>query len=471
MTTGTIHRDGRTPLYLGNVGILEDVSWSGADTPRFSEPYRRRTYRTVTYTVPYTIRYGKRAGQSIAKTVRARVIDDPGTGYVDRRKRRDRPENAYSKVGRHWRSVAVTPVDWFGPETKGSDWIWTTLGGDPPLPDLVTPNDHNQMINRLWAKVQGSDFNLANFLGESNQTLALIGDAAIRVAKCYFFARKGDAKGAFRSLVEGTSRAPLQKRFDAGRTARLYPNLPGTADDISRLLLEIQYGWRPLVNDVRGAAEMLAQELSVPRKSVQTVVCRRNGPTERLVSGDFWGYYQDEYGNLQSVFGPGSCVFPSAKQHVRKIKAIFTENNVPSLPARLGLANPEIVAWELLPFSFLADWFIPIGPALEARAVASALTGTFVTTDFRRYHEGSAHSFTGTLAMSLGSCPGDFVRYTIDRTVTDHLYSMLPEVKPFAKAASFEHCLNAVALAVQSPFMGLDDLKGEFGRSVSSRRW
>lgn len=36
------------------------------------------------------------------------------------------------------------------------------------------------------------------------------------------------------------------------------------------------------------------------------------------------------------------------------------------MPARFGLVNPLEVAWELLPFSFVADWFLPIGGYLNA---------------------------------------------------------------------------------------------------------
>jgi hypothetical protein len=31
-----------------------------------------------------------------------------------------------------------------------------------------------------------------------------------------------------------------------------------------------------------------------------------------------------------------------------------------------GFTNPVSLAWELLPFSFVVDWFLPIGPYLES---------------------------------------------------------------------------------------------------------
>lgn len=36
------------------------------------------------------------------------------------------------------------------------------------------------------------------------------------------------------------------------------------------------------------------------------------------------------------------------------------------LPGRFGLLNPLEVIWELVPLSFVADWFLPIGDYLSA---------------------------------------------------------------------------------------------------------
>jgi hypothetical protein len=38
-----------------------------------------------------------------------------------------------------------------------------------------------------------------------------------------------------------------------------------------------------------------------------------------------------------------------------------------------GLTNPLTVAWELVPFSFVADWFLPIGQALQDLTATSDL--------------------------------------------------------------------------------------------------
>lgn len=459
MTVGSRSSIG-TSLYLGTVGLTEETSWSGGDSPTFPRkpPRKKNVYKNIFRTVLVPIREGKHAGQLREKLVKFRVLESLGDPWVPiTRDPRSYGEHSYSKSSKVWHSFAVAPRYWYGPHTKGSDWIWTTLGGDWPLDPLFDSNDYNRLLGKLWARVKGSDFNAAIALGESHQTLALVADSAIRIAKCYFHIRKGDASGGLRSLIEGTSRAPLMKRFNPSMTKTLYPNLSADVNSQARLLLEIQYGWRPLVNDVYSAAEMLAQELSVPRSNIVRVGIKRGGPTKRVVSGNFWD------SNFNS-FGPGGCEFPGVYKHEWRIKAIFSESDLPSLPARLGLTNPEQVLYELVPFSFLADWIIPIGPALEARAAATNLSGQFVITNFLLRSESGATGFWGNLAETLGSCPGSFARMSISREVTDHLTAMLPKVKPLGKAFSMEHCINAVALAASAATLPLGVLKSSIMR-------
>jgi hypothetical protein len=41
---------------------------------------------------------------------------------------------------------------------------------------------------------------------------------------------------------------------------------------------------------------------------------------------------------------------------------------------QMGLTNPLVVAWELIPFSFVADWFIQVGDYLTALTALQGLT-------------------------------------------------------------------------------------------------
>ncbi len=52
------------------------------------------------------------------------------------------------------------------------------------------------------------------------------------------------------------------------------------------------------------------------------------------------------------------------------------------LANNLGLANPAIVVWELIPFSFVVDWFVTVGQFLEN---GSAWLGLTVTKPYTTY--------------------------------------------------------------------------------------
>jgi hypothetical protein len=68
---------------------------------------------------------------------------------------------------------------------------------------------------------------------------------------------------------------------------------------------------------------------------------------------------------LQEVAGAGN-----GRSHTAKVRGFVRtsgkidfqiENPLTNTLSSLGLTNPLNVAWELVPFSFVVDWFIPIG--------------------------------------------------------------------------------------------------------------
>lgn len=123
-----------------------------------------------------------------------------------------------------------------------------------------------------------------------------------------------------------------------------------------------------------------------------------------------------------------------------------------SIPQLLGLQDPELVAWELVPFSFVCDWFIPIGNYLQARAFSQKLKGTFVTTTSNRWLfkgliDGVSSSSSSYVFFNTGLAERkDEIAQT--RSVTTQWNVPKPTIKPLSKAASWQHTANAVALLV-----------------------
>jgi hypothetical protein len=78
---------------------------------------------------------------------------------------------------------------------------------------LLDDNDQLALIGKLKEKVQGSDFNLAIFLAEANESLHMIADTAYRLGGAITSVKKGNLRAAVRYLFQGTDRKPKQKHL------------------------------------------------------------------------------------------------------------------------------------------------------------------------------------------------------------------------------------------------------------------
>jgi hypothetical protein len=298
---------------------------------------------------------------------------------------------------------------------------------------LLDANDQIKLVGKLKDKLDGSDFNLGVFLGELGPTLDLIGDTAGRLGKAYGFARNGQFGRAADQIFSGTSRSPK----------KTHPNFSqkywGKGKDVKEALasnwLELQYGWLPLLKDTEAAAQMLAHHLNVPmRKSYRQKVHREVNLTRVTQVG---------FNANQTATGK------STRTHTRWLIARIEEKG--SIPQLLGLANPELVLWELLPYSFVADWFIPIGNWMEARALVQRLKGTFITCDKQ-----VGVAYTPQSSFFAFKPRGNYYSVNFTRTVSTTVKVPMPTFKPLGKVASWQHCANAVGLLI-SGFAGRKD--------------
>jgi hypothetical protein len=284
-----------------------------------------------------------------------------------------------------------------------------------------SPNNTIALQGKLREKIVGSDFDMSVFLGEGRQTLALIADTARRLANALAGFRGCDPGKVARALGARPARVrDIMRKNPGGR--KLSPSQAAQA--AASAWLELQYGWMPLLKDAEGAAQALAQQLNEP--AVQTYRARKKVPLACVVSSSnikTWTYRGEIRGQL-----------------IAKLKEV----NVASLN---GLTDPSSMLWELLPWSFVADWFIPIGSYLSARGLAQSVSGSFITTITRReYFE----TISGLPLSPVNKRNRDFnyrsMKIAVDRTVSSSLSTPLPSFKPLAKVASWQHCVNAVAL-------------------------
>lgn len=193
--------------------------------------------------------------------------------------------------------------------------------------------------------------------------------------------------------------------------------------------LEIQYGWKPMLSDIHESMRAYAAHTDPPRRSRYSVTVSRS--SERIL-------------------------FPTGSTAVR----VFTQNTVSktihvhqketlSVARSLGLADPRAIIWEKIPFSFVADWFIPIGSYLDSLATIPFISASFivVTKDVSRGTGLGGTDQFGTQNYIGAYASGSRISYT--RTVSGSLTVPLPKFKPLDEALSIGHIKNGIALLHQ----------------------
>lgn len=138
------------------------------------------------------------------------------------------------------------------------------------------------------------------------------------------------------------------------------------------------YGWRPLIGDYYA---VLDEALRDYINKYQTLSAVRNFTT----SGVCTGYVESGSRNL----APYKC-----QTHCSvKVSITLDTTNMPSLAHWTSL-NPASIGWELLPFSFVFDWFADVGSTL--RSIETALLYN------RAFKSGYVTRFTRTTGESSG---------------------------------------------------------------------
>lgn len=404
MTSGTRTVDARTQWNTacgsGKAGLYSTKTWNGADQPPAAVTRIVQYYRDYDL-VPFVSRDGRRRMR--------RVLRPPREVVKLRRSKRAtvRDEHPYSAtiVKRN-----DGYIEWSYNSALKSGTFAQCFGSAAFLAGKWSSNDDIILLNKLRARlVEGFDAGV--FIAELPQACRMISSAAIRIARALSRARRGEWWGAEEALVGGIV-VPRQLNYRK-RAAQNW--------------LELQYGWRPLLNDVYEGARTLAHLLDDPLQ--QTVRAKRSFRTPNLVR----------------TTSPNSCFFGTSHLIEGKtIKAVIRELNIAKLT---GLTNPETILWEKLPWSFVADWFIPIGNYLEARGVCSAVQGSFITSSYQHWY---AKKVIGVPPYFI---KGDGIFYesiVTSRAVSTTLSVPLPTFKPLKKALGWEHCANAVALVTSS---------------------
>jgi hypothetical protein len=125
---------------------------------------------------------------------------------------------------------------------------------------------------------------------------------------------------------------------------------------------------------------------------------------------------------------------------------------------RLGLTDPVSLLWEVIPYSFVIDWFVNVGDFLHATGTISGLKriGINVTTDYRCFSTNTNLLYGGSARRSQWIKSREFTNALPGATIQ---FSK----KPFGEVGNLDRVFSALALSRQflSGFNTLPVLKGK----------
>jgi len=237
-----------------------------------------------------------------------------------------------------------------------------------PTSDAWYVNLRASATQKAKLKAQDMKINVGQFLAEFKQTRNLISDTAISIAKAFRHVRHGRPDLALQELTFRLQQRKISlSEWRVGaklKALRPFKNPGRTINKrVTDAWLALQYGIKPLISDVTSAAELLAQHM-VGRPIRIVVRAMEKGDFESVGSGSFYDY-------------TGSPTYTeriwTQAQAQTGYYLEITNPNLATL-AQTGLNNPALLAWELLPYSFVVDIFYRVGDYLQALTAFNGLT-------------------------------------------------------------------------------------------------
>lgn len=306
------------------------------------------------------------------------------------------------------------------------DWMWNVYKRHPsrgrPSHTYYSPtfggdvaNAQAQATTTAINNLQSNSASLGADLAEAVRMNDFVAETSGQAAKTILDFRRGNWK----ALADDFGlRGGIGKRTGA----------------LSRRWLELIYGIKPLMQSAHDTAGVLFDK----SKSVPLIVkAKGSGGSSADHEYDDGGYHWTE---------------KSTSSVKARIEATVTCPYITSL-SQLGIINPASVAWELVPYSFVIDWFVPVGNFLTAWSAMAGMSfhlGSMFTKQ-RALIVGKQYPFAGEF---FGQVTEEIQRgsYVAERiAVKREVFASAPLPQLYYKENPFSttHVINALALIRQ----------------------
>lgn len=225
-------------------------------------------------------------------------------------------------------------------------------------PNASDTIDVNEVYAKIVNRVRSESVNVPVFLGEARETASMVHKRATSIVMAALALRRGNVQEFIRQLHPKFVVRPSRRR----KWERLVVEKRRDESAFASIWLEARYGWLPFMSEVYSAGQLLTKLHSESEHTYFTASASTK--TSRIATS-----------NNVSVIGFGSDggVTCDARTQVNEsVKVVW--HYIPSEwngAGLFGFTNPLEVAWELVPLSFVADWFLPIGNYLSTLDMTS----------------------------------------------------------------------------------------------------
>lgn len=330
---------------------------------------------------------------------------------------------AYSLFSRKYH-LAVGRIRYTHPSTDWIEYNGVVGGVGGPFNSL---NHFNEIANESQVadlslrnaalidarrKLKQCDVNLGVAFAERNATARLLGDTATNIGRAFKSLKSGNVRDAMNHLgISSRSREPRGS------------NVPSK-------WLEMQYGWKPMLSDVYGACKALEKGPMVDWR-----VTAKSFKHSEALWVKTW---------INSEAGLGKA--EAKRSNFTRLDALPGNGLLGSL-ASLGVTNPLLIGWELVPYSFVVDWALPVGNWLDSLdALLGYREAYYSSTQLERCEwkeEGRPYSNPG-FGVVESSYEGGKVVVQLNRVASSGV--PLPTFPRIKDPRSLGHMANGLAL-------------------------
>lgn len=243
--------------------------------------------------------------------------------------------------------------DGFSGSGVGSPWLqFEPRGSSGRASAIANRAIMENLLNRAEVeclnKARDQKLDLGETLVDLDRTVMMVGRRAGQVISAYRHARAGRLHEAARVL--GLGKKQITNR-----------GVKGNLKAIAEGWLELQYGWKPLLNDIHDGIKFANEGFS--KKPEIATVTRRLSDRLPFIERDAYDLTW-----AKEKLTPNVTAYIETKYRFK-----LADANLAYLTG-IGLDNPAYIAWVALPMSFVVDWFVPVSDWLSALSAPLGLT-------------------------------------------------------------------------------------------------